>query len=135
MTGCIEASGHLDKDGYVKVYDPQTKRQGAAHRIAYRQHYGELPPLLRHTCDNRRCVNPLHLVPGTQAENMQDMVERGRLGKRKGETNGMAYLPDTTVAEIRRLYTGRRGELTALAVRFNTSRTSITNYVKGVYRV
>lgn len=135
MTPCIEASGHVDKDGYIKVYDPQTKRQGAAHRIAYRAHYGELPDLLRHTCDNRRCANPLHLVPGTQADNMRDMVERGRLGNRKGEANSAAVLPDETVAEIRRLYTGRRGELTALAARFGVSPVTVANYVKGRYRV
>jgi hypothetical protein len=32
----------------------------------------------RHSCDNPPCCNPAHLVWGTQAENVADMVARGR---------------------------------------------------------
>ena len=35
----------------------------------------------RHKCDNRWCVNPGHLEPGTQAENINDAVIRGRVCK------------------------------------------------------
>ena len=135
MSACVIAKGHIDKDGYVKLYDPQTKRQNAAHRIAFRTAHGYLPEVVRHSCDNPACVNWDHLVAGTQADNMRDMVERGRQGLRKGETNNQAFLSDDTVAEIRSLYTGQRGELTALAKRFGTSRVSIKNYVTGRYRV
>lgn len=33
----------------------------------------------RHTCDNPPCVNPAHLLLGTQKENIHDAMKRGRL--------------------------------------------------------
>jgi hypothetical protein len=50
-----------------------------APRVAYWIIHGDpLPPEVRHTCDRPICVNPDHLIPGTHADNMRDMVERGR---------------------------------------------------------
>ena len=52
------------------------------HRLAYAEAHGlsieDAPPLLRHTCDNPRCINPVHLLPGTHKDNARDRVERGR---------------------------------------------------------
>lgn len=31
----------------------------------------------RHTCDNKRCVNPAHLIPGTHKDNADDASDRG----------------------------------------------------------
>src|SRR5580692_9233343 len=44
------------------------------HRLAYQLAKGELPDdiLLRHRCNRKRCINPEHLIVGTQSENMQD---------------------------------------------------------------
>jgi hypothetical protein len=36
-----------------------------------------------HTCDNRRCVNPDHLLIGTQMDNYWDMRNKGR-GRGRG---------------------------------------------------
>ncbi len=32
----------------------------------------------RHECDNVRCANPAHLLPGTTADNVRDAIDRGR---------------------------------------------------------
>jgi hypothetical protein len=39
--------------------------------------YGH-PLVMRHTCDNSRCVNPDHLLIGTHSQNTQDKFIRGR---------------------------------------------------------
>lgn len=68
--GCIEARGRTAR----------SHRRILAHRAAYAMTWGECPAgaVLRHTCDTPRCVNPCHLVIGTQADNVRDMVARGR---------------------------------------------------------
>lgn len=75
--------GKLDKDGYgqfaVTVAGTNTQRHVRAHRFAYESAFGSCgAPVLRHACDNPRCVRPDHLVPGTQRENRADAVARGR---------------------------------------------------------
>lgn len=78
--GCWVWGGYTDPDGYGVFYVRRdgTRRAIRAHRVSYFIVFDEWPPLVRHTCDNRACVRPEHLKPGTQAQNMRDMVERGR---------------------------------------------------------
>jgi hypothetical protein len=50
------------------------------HRYTYEQHYGPIPDGYHvcHRCDVSRCIQPRHLFLGTQADNVQDMMEKGR---------------------------------------------------------
>lgn len=75
-SGCHEWQGALDKDGYgyVKV-DGKLPR---VHRVMYEICIGAVPAgmLVRHTCDNRKCCNPEHLILGTIADNNRDRFQR-----------------------------------------------------------
>lgn len=51
-----------------------------AHRVALELMKGPLKKgrYILHDCDNPKCCNPRHLIPGTQQENMDVMTEKGR---------------------------------------------------------
>lgn len=75
QSGCWIWTGAATK-GYGQV-----KRNGiqhAAHRYAYQHLVGPIPAglVLDHLCRETRCVNPAHLEPVTNAEN----IRRGRVG-------------------------------------------------------
>lgn len=56
-----------------------------------------------HKCDNPCCVNPKHLVIGTQRDNLCDMRQKGREGHGavRGERQHMAKLTGALILEIR----------------------------------
>jgi hypothetical protein len=53
---------------------------GYAHRVSYELNVGAIPDrmMVRHRCDNRRCVRPEHLAVGLAVDNTADMLERKR---------------------------------------------------------
>ena len=57
-----------------------SKTPAKAHRISYREFVGEFPDelFICHHCDNPPCFNPSHLFPGTNLDNIADMVQKGR---------------------------------------------------------
>lgn len=128
---CIPFGGYVDPKGYGR------QRKGGvsdrAHRHAYREHHGPIPPgtVVRHKCDNPRCINPDHLELGTQADNVQDMIDRGRMFDRSGEANSRSTLTDAQVAEIKkRLAQPYWGQVRQLAREFNTHESNIS-HIKG----
>jgi hypothetical protein len=78
-TGCLLWLGKVGTDGYG-LFKVGGKRR-AAHRVSYEIHKGPIPPGLwvLHRCDTPACVNPEHLFLGTHADNMRDMVAKGRM--------------------------------------------------------
>lgn len=132
---CWEWLGYLDKDGYGKLCTFVDGRAASfrAHRYAYAQEHGTAPPLLMHVCDNRKCVRPSHLRPGTQADNIADMIAKGRKGEapdNRGELSGRAILTEEAVHAIRG-YRGIYGAIPLLATLYNASRSAICGAMYG----
>lgn len=116
--GCILWMGATDKDGYG-AFD-NTK----AHRVAYDLFVGGLDPelLVCHSCDNPPCINPVHLFQGTELDNAEDMVSKGR--SHGGSDHWSAKLTEEQVREIKsELASPSRNRRTrrALAKRFNVT--------------
>lgn len=63
--------------GYIRGPDGKMER---VHVLAYRELRGPISEehVHRHTCDVHNCGNPWHIVPGTSAENNQEVYDRGR---------------------------------------------------------
>lgn len=72
--GCWEYNGRRDPSGYG------IHAHIRMHRVSFELHKGPIPDglLVRHTCDNPPCINPEHLITGTRADNVADMIARGR---------------------------------------------------------
>lgn len=87
--GCLIWKGSPNSTGYG-----QCRRKGTwqyAHRLSFQLHIGEIPKgmMVLHKCDNPMCVNPEHLILGTQKDNMQDCSRKGRNTRLFGKSNGM----------------------------------------------
>jgi len=71
LTGPYDGYGVLKYKGILEK----------AHRLSYKELIGPIPmdkPMILHKCDNRSCINPRHLQPGTKIDNANDCVNRGR---------------------------------------------------------
>lgn len=61
--------------------------------------------IVRHKCDNKLCVNPKHLLVGTQRDNILDMDKRGRrkIGFLYGELSPCSKYTQAMVLSVLRL--------------------------------
>lgn len=134
MSPCIEVVGWRDRQGYGQI--TYNGRRWKEHRLAYalahdlsmEDLYGRL---VRHTCDNPSCRNPEHLVLGSNKDNSQDMVDRGR--STRGSKHPNAKLTERDVQIIRDEYKFRDKEFggRALAARFNVTPMTISDIINN----
>ena len=122
---CISHAG--DKDGYPRIRD-RYKNVGV-HRYIYEECFGEIPKgmVIRHKCDNPKCINPEHLELGTHQDNSNDMVNRSR--SCKGEKNGKSKL---TKQDYEKILRARELDFTEkeIAYIFGVNRAHINRLLK-----
>lgn len=129
--GCMEWTAYSLNKGYGmfrrgKLADGRV----LAHRFSYEIHNGPIPEgmIVRHKCDNPKCVNPEHLLLGTQKDNVADMVAR----KRHAWKGGLPWekLSDDDISDIR-VMRGYGMGVTALAREYGVSHALISMHLSG----
>lgn len=144
MSDCIDhgRTRSLAPEGYALVARPGVRsRCVGLHRLVYCEHHGLAlddiaGKVIRHTCDNTRCINPEHLLIGTRADNNRDRAERGRSAK---VVPSRQVLSDEDVQMIRLRYSPERvgkaapNGVCALARDYGVDTNVIYKVIRGTY--
>lgn len=101
--GCHLFQGSKDDCGYGRI--TKDGKLVRIHREVWKLHNNnqEITGVIMHSCDTPACINPEHLSHGTQAENIADMVNKGRRVTVKGSNQHDAKLHEADIPEIRKL--------------------------------
>lgn len=86
-------------------------KQDYAHRVAFNLTNGYLPTngrVIMHSCDNKICCNPKHLIDGTQGENVSDAVNKGLITFHNSTKTVCSQGHDLTDPENVHWYQGHR---------------------------
>jgi hypothetical protein len=132
VTGCLEWQS-TTRNGYGRLIvgsrTDGTRHSVSAHRLSYEVNIGPVPDSLcvLHRCDNRPCIEPTHLFLGTQKENADDCIAKGRNAPPpclKHDRHPNRKLNWQQVNEIRELASTTKHHL--LAERFGVARRTIS---------
>jgi hypothetical protein len=130
QSGCWEWQKYRHEQGYGIV--AVGGRNMKAHRVVWVLWFGPIPAskVVMHKCDNPCCCNPLHLSIGTQADNVADMLHKGRAHDRRGENGSIAKLTQHAVLSIKqRRSDGER--VAVLAAEYGVKPSTIYQVLSG----
>lgn len=127
--GCRIWDGATSGNGYGSIWNPLLKRCVYAHRVAWESVNGSIPAgySVLHRCDNPACVNPEHLFVGTQKDNIQDGIAKGRIVV--GEHHPSTKLSEMEVRQI--LAIGRTESLDRIGEHFGINRRTVGEILNG----
>jgi hypothetical protein len=125
--GCLICVSHkVDVNG-INMITVRKKRVKML-RYMWEQRFGKIPEglVLRHSCDNARCLNFDHVSLGTSKDNTQDAVVRGRIAY--GERQGSAKLNDEIAVDIYKSNESNQ----FLAEKYRVSKSTIRSIKTGL---
>lgn len=103
------------------------------HRFAYEHFIGPIPDNLcvLHKCDNPSCVRPDHLFLGSNQDNIDDKVSKGRHAR--GEKSNKNKLSEQEVIEIKKSLKcfNYIGQVNDLANYYNVNQRTISDIKRG----
>lgn len=103
--GCWLWTGPITKQGYGEgiCLASMDGRRIQSHRVAWILTHGAIPNGMHvlHKCDNPTCVNPSHLFLGTNQDNVDDKMNKGRFVPVCGESHPKSKLTEADVLAIR----------------------------------
>jgi hypothetical protein len=103
--GCINYADTIHKYGLVSITINGKRHSVTAHRAMYMAENDcfNLPRniVIRHKCDNPKCVNIEHLIQGSALDNMQDCIARGRRATKYKQHTRQRVVSDATIKAIR----------------------------------
>lgn len=130
---CWLWTGALVRKGYGNMF--WDGRSRTASRISYELAYGAFDEslLVCHACDNPGCVNPKHLFLGTDKDNFDDMIRKGRGRFLRGSAIGTAKLTDEKVVEIRERYAAGGITMQELGAEYGVVKQLVSGIVRRKY--
>lgn len=125
--GCWLWTAFCNPSGYGRF--SYTGGEEVTHRVAWILTNGAIPEglLVCHHCDVPRCVNPLHLFLGTNADNTRDAISKDRLAR--GEAQGNSKLTAADVLAIRVQYARGGVSQAPLGKAFGITQAQVSNIV------
>lgn len=81
VNDCLIYGGETQGNGYGRVWTNEGRF--LAHRLAWELNMGPIPDkmVIKHSCDERKCVNVSHLSAGTQKTNIREAVYKRRVDR------------------------------------------------------
>lgn len=127
---CTVFTGSRDDCGYGRIH--QGKKLIRLHRAVWERDNGKVPSgkVVMHLCDNRACINPSHLVLGTQVQNIADMDLKRRRRSLRGTEQTQAKLSEKDIPVIKNRL-GAGDTCAAIARDYSVSEGLIRHIKKG----
>lgn len=123
---CLEWTRCYNTDGYPRTVWNNSSN-GKVHRIVWELANNEsaTSKVVRHLCNNPRCINPNHLSIGTTTDNMLDRDLAGR--------HGASKITPKDVNTICLLYSTKKYTQKEIGILFGINSRTVSSVIKGTH--